>query len=461
MQKTIGTFLPLTALRTDESLAAGRESGTILEALQFIDWLSSTGQGAWQLLPIAETHLEPGSPSTRVPSPYKGYGIGIDPAFIPPSRKAPTETELREFSRRHSGWLDDYALFCAIRDSSGTDDWTSWPEPLRQRDPSAIKEWAARHATQIRTHEAAQCAAHVAFTELRVHARAARVQLIGDLPFYLPLRSPLVWAFQECFDIHSDGKLRRVSGVPSGPKSYYGRQVWGHPLYRWKVTPERLAALWRMRIAHDATLYDRIRFDHVKGFYDYGAMDLTEPAQDAYLSGPGSATLAQLVAFARHLGLAPFAEDAGDKLDRVRHDLDRLAVPGVRILKFAYDERIKRFSKGYAEVRRYPRSSVAYTSVHDSDPLLGYARALDDRDRRRLCRRLRLPYAADEISLCTLLRDLAIRSPSELVIIPLQDWLLISDRINVPGTEKEQGDTNWRWRMPLTIEELPRTLNIT
>jgi len=450
----------MSALRSRRDGSDALASGTFATGRLFLDWLARTGQGAWQFLPLSETHLEPGSRAARVPSPYKGYGVGFDPRYLPPedAGRMPTASELRAFRAAQASWLPTYALFCALRDRFGTDDWTAWEKGIRLRQPRALRAWQAELAEEILEHERLQWRLHVAFAGLRADAKRLGIRLIGDLPFYLPLRSPIVWAHRECFDLRADGRPARVSGVPTGPQAHFGRQVWGHPLYRWNRASSwpGIARLWRMRIRYHAGLYDLVRFDHAKGLFYYGAMNPKSGGLDAIRPGPGASLLTHLIRYARKEGLTLSAEDAGDRLEELRATLLKLGVPGIRILRFAYNEKKKTIEADYADPANYREDAVAYTSTHDTETLMGYLDRLTAKEKRHLCEHVRVEYSDDETLLASRLRGAVLASPARYAIIPIQDWLLTRDRINVPGTERPTGDRNWRWRLDVPIERLPK-----
>jgi len=458
--KTIGTAAPISALRSGIDGSDRLASGTFETGRLFLAWLAETGQGAWQFLPLSETHLEPGSRRTRVASPYKGYGVGLDPRYLSAkdAGATPSRAALAAFRKEHAAWLPTYALFCALRDRFGTDDWTTWEKGIRFRKPEALRRWRRELAEQVVAHETLQWRLHASYGALRADAKRKDIRILGDLPFYLPLRSPLVWANRACFDLGADGRPRRVSGVPDGPQAHFGRQVWGHPLYRWnaKGAWNAIARLWRQRIRYHAGLYDMMRLDHAKGLFSYGAMDMRTPPRDMVLKGPGAALLRGLIRFARTSGLTIFAEDAGDRLEGLRATLLKLGVPGIRILRFAYNEKRKTIEHDYADPANYREDAVAYTSTHDTETLMGYLRLLSTEEKRHLCAHVRVEYSDDGELLAARLRGAVLASSARFAIIPIQDWLLTRDRINVPGTERATGDRNWRYRVSVPIERLPK-----
>lgn len=457
-KKVVGTAVPIFALWSREN-GFENASGTVATAFRFLNWLRETGQHAWQLLPLSQGHLEPGSATVHVPSPYKGYGIGLDPRYLagPWSSLEPSEAQLTAFRTKESGWIEDYALFCAIRDAEGTDDWRDWPAGLRDYDEEALKEWRATREGAVLGHILTQWRLHEAFMGLREAANAWDIELIGDLPFYAPLQSPLVWANQRCFEIGKDAELLRVSGVPDGPKAHFGRQVWGHPLYAWRKwgAKKRILALWEMRISYFARFYDTMRLDHAKGLFFYGAMDLARPEKDVIEKGPGDPVLHHLIVFGRKVGLELFAEDAGDRLLELRKTLTALKVPGIRILRFAYNEKRRSIETDYSDVGNYPPHTYAYTSTHDTITLMAYVRILTPEEQRHVAEHVGVEHSDDEMLFATRLLEAVIHSPASHAIIPMQDWLLSEERINVPGTEKAFNDPNWRYRLPVPIEDLP------
>ena len=230
--------------------------GTFAAGEIFVDWLAKSGQTAWQVLPLHETQLQKGSKTKHVPSPYKGYGIGLDPRYLASDSPIPTEIEIKTFIKNNKYWVHGYTLFCALRDHFGTDDWSRWPTEIRKREKSAISYFQKRLAPQIGGQLMLQTQLHLAYQMLQVRAQKYDILLIGDMPFYLGLNSPLVWEYQHLFDVEKDGELRRVSGVLKGAKSHFGRQIWGHPLYKWqdKSLVSGLYKLFEIRVRYLASL---------------------------------------------------------------------------------------------------------------------------------------------------------------------------------------------------------------
>ena len=453
-------MVPVSALYvTHQEKVVG---GTFETGMYFLDWLKKTHQSAWQFLPLHETQLEPGSGTKHVSSPYKTYGVGLDTRYLPKSfsQKIPTTQELAAFTDLHSDWILDYALFCAIRDYAGTDDWRVWDPKLRGRDEKALLLWTEKLKNEINRHIILQWQTHEAFGALRKKAGKLGISLIGDLPFYLSVQSPLVWVYQDIFQIGDNGVMRYVSGIPQTPSAHFGRQVWGHPLYDWnkKGNLEKIVAFWKMRLRYQPTLYDFVRLDHAKAFFDYGVIDLSEKDHDIYQKGPGMKVFEELVTYGYKNGLSMFVEDSGENLQELRKSSKKLKIPGIKIFRFAIDEKKGKINKEYIEIEKYPGDTVAYTTTHDTEPLIVYLEKLTSHQRQAVIDStgLKPPESIEEFAVA--LRDAIIASPARMVIIPIQDWLLMRERINVPGTEIPVGDPNWQFRLSTPIDQLPEEI---
>ncbi|MGH7203765.1 MAG: 4-alpha-glucanotransferase, partial [Candidatus Levyibacteriota bacterium] len=236
------------------------DKGTFAAGLIFLDWLKKTHQSSWQMLPLHETQLEDDSTTKHIPSPYKSYGIGLHTQYLSTvhAQKYPTHKEKELFLKQNKDWLVDYALFCALRDYFQTDDWRKWDNELRHRDESAITYWKEKLADKIDFYIMQQWQLDQSYAALHSKAKALGIILIGDLPFYISVQSPLVWMYQDVFQIKDDGTIPMVSGIPDVNGTYFGRQIWGHPLYNWEspANRERLIMLWKTRIRYQARLFD-------------------------------------------------------------------------------------------------------------------------------------------------------------------------------------------------------------
>lgn len=453
-KKIVGTLVPLFSLYSTKSESSTFETGGL-----FLDWIVKTKQSAWQLLPIHETQLEKGSATKHASSPYKSYGIGLDPKYLSVKAKnlIPTKSELNNFMQSTIDWLPDYTLFCVLRDHFGTDDWSTWDENIKKRDFNTLESARKKFKQQITQFTRQQWQCYKAYETIRQKAKEKQIILIGDIPYYLSMQSPLVWANQELFQIDEDTKLSRVSGVLAGPKAHFGRQFWGHPLYRWGLPQqnEKIINLWKIRLRFIANLFDMIRLDHANGFFYYGSLNPKDAASDTLEKGPGFSSFEEIINYARSIGLEPYAEDSSVKQGDLREALDKLNVRGIRILRFALNEKLNEIIEKYAYIKSYPRNTVAYTTLHDSEPLIGYLSLLSTLQKKVLIKTAGVKFSNDLKVLALRLRQAVIDSKAKIVIIPIQDWLLTKDRINTPGTEKEVNDPNWRYRLALPVEQIP------
>lgn len=458
-EKIIGTFIPLRALRSLKF--PDNKNGTFAEGLLFLDWLKETGQGAWQLLPLYETHLEIGSAIKHVPSPYKGYGVGLDPVYLPQqyANIFPTEKERDDFIKENQEWILDYALFCAIRDYFKTDDWTMWEDKLKNRDEKTLKTWANKLEKSIDHNILVQWQLHKSFNEIKTKAKKLNIIIVGDLSFYVPFNSPLVWTNQEVFNLEKDGKMKYVSGVlPSNSKFNFGRQVWGHPFYNWdnKKVHKQIIQFWKNRLAYSSQLYDLLRLDHAQAFFEYGKIDPKNEKNDVYVEGPGSKIFEDLVKFAKQTGLSIFAEDIGDSLIELQKSLKKLNIPGVKVFRFGLKEKENLVDDENLNFKNYPENTIAYTTTHDTETLLGFLQKTIPEQNKQIAQITGVSYDPNPKEFLKKIRSGMIASPSNIVIIPIQDWLATTERINIPGTELPKNDKNWSFRMATPLENLPK-----
>ena len=447
-------------------------------AARFVDALERAGQRVWQVLPL----VPPGdgdspysSPSTFALNPLlvsperlRDDGLLADadldgaPAFpddhadfdaVRPFKERLLATAFERFrggaggaalrgafeayAEREAAWLDDYALFTALKDAHGGAAWTAWPAPLAGRDPDALAEARRAHAEAVDRERFDQFVAWRQWAAVRERCRAAGVEVLGDLPIYVALDSADVWADRDLFDLDDEGRPHEVSGVPPDYFSETG-QLWGNPLYRWDRMAQRGYDWWRRRLRRTLALVDRVRLDHFRAFEAYWAV----PAGDEtavngrWREGPGDALLDALeVSFGRPLSIV--AEDLGLITDPVRALIRGHDLPGMAVLQFAFG--------GDAENTYLPhnhrRRQVAYTGTHDNDTTAGWWAAASPEVREHVARYL---GPSEEPPHRRLVRA-AWASVADLAVAPVQDLLGLGSeaRMNTPG----EGTGNWAWRM--------------
>jgi 4-alpha-glucanotransferase len=344
-----------------------------------------------------------------------------------------------EFCTTQAHWLEDYALFRALKEKFRGIYYLEWPAELVQRSPSSLAVARRELATQIEQARFAQFLLFRQADQLKEHAHARGVSLIGDLPFFVSPDSSDVWANPELFLLDEQHRPRFVAGVPPDYFSATG-QLWGNPVYDWDAVRatgyrwciDRVRAL----LAH----VDAIRLDHFRGFAAAWHVPAGAPTAQSgqWVAGPGASFFQ---AMQTELGQLPFiAEDLGLITADVQALRDQFHLPGMRVLQFAFD--------GHADNPYLPHNfvhnTVAYTGTHDNAPTRQWYEELPDYQRQNFWSYLNRAPGTSADAAPELMR-LALSSPAALAIAPLQDLLNLGSeaRMNVPG----RADGNWRWRV--------------
>jgi len=341
---------------------------------------------------------------------------------------------LESFRERESAWLEDYAVFRALRAAFDCQAWTDWPEPVRSRDPDARARRREAHADEIEYRVFCQWLFDEQWRALRSAAADRDIAVVGDLPIYVAQDSADVWANPEAFDLAEDLEPAAVAGVPPNPGD--DGQRWGNPVYDWAHLAETDYDWWVERVRRLLDLVDVARIDHFKGFDSYWAIpaDADEPADGEWRDGPGAALFERLEAA---FGTLPFlVEDLGF-LDPALVTLrDRFGFPGMRVVQYA---------DWCAEEHRhkpvqYPPSAVAYTATHDTDTVRGYYRDLEDDQRE--CLHYALATDGEEVHWDLI--ESVYTSNANVAMTTIPDLLGLGSeaRFNTPGTT----EGNWAWR---------------
>jgi len=439
----------------------------------YVDWLADAGVGWWQMLPVhpaghgecpyAATSTFAGNPLLISPDVLVGDGLvtaadladapkfpdwTVDFERVGPWKLSLLRTAWRRaaaraagavaaFAATESSWLADWALFAAVAEAHGTNDWRSWPEGLALRDRATVAPWRRDHADEIAFHGFCQMLYFRQWRSLRRHAAERGVRLFGDLPVFVPLDSADVWAHRELFRLDATGDPTVVAGVPPDYFSATG-QRWGNPLYDWQAHRADGYRWWSARLAHAAALFDLVRVDHFRGFAAFWeiAADAATAEGGRWVPGPGRPFFE---AVREQLGELPLvAEDLGEITPDVIALRRDLGLPGMAVLQFA-------FSPGEDSCflpHNHTRDLVVYTGTHDNNTTVGWWLSDADEGVRDHVRRY-LPGAGDEIHWALIRAALA--SVADLAVVPHQDLVgLGSDcRMNTPGV----ADGNWRFRL--------------
>lgn len=446
-----------------------------VEARAFIDFLADAGQSFWQILPLGPTGF--GDSPYNALSAFAGNPLLIDlPTLVAwgdldaidladgpassgqvdfPAVHRFKEERLKRaaanFSRRASQnrrdafaaycrdqafWLDDYALFIAIRGHLAGRSWQEWPTELRQRVPSAVDDWRRRLGTEIAAEQYRQFAFTAQWTEIKEYANCKGVRILGDLPIFVALDSADVWANQHLFQLDREGRPTVVAGVPPDYFSATG-QRWGNPLYLWTAHETDNFAWWRRRFAIELHRADLVRIDHFRGFQACWAIPADEATaiNGCWTEAPGRALFQALHSVASDLPI--IAEDLGVITPEVEALRREFGFPGMKILQFAFDSGPR---NPYLP-HNFESGCVVYTGTHDNATTCGWWDNLEAAQQARVG--AYLGKASPDIPL-DLVR-LALSSVACLSIIPCQDLLGLDDkaRFNRPG----QTAGNWSWRL--------------
>jgi 4-alpha-glucanotransferase len=486
-----GILVPLFSIPSSTSWGIG-EIGDIGPMTR---WLEASGQSILQLLPVSEM-------APQETSPYSALsGMAIDPQFVSISkvedfraigceeglspelrillrrvRMAPTvqyddvrrlkELTLRQcfaqfwqseygkeserahrftrFMASQAWWLEDYALFRALRERHDERPWTEWPDPLRTREPGALEEARQELAPDILYRSYLQWLADEQWQQARHEAR--QVALFGDLPFMVSFDSADVWAHQDAF------RLDASVGVPPDAFSETG-QDWGLPVYRWDVFATRGFDWLRNRARRNAHLFDGYRVDHLVGFYRTyfrphdGSLPEFTPSDENEQVRLGERVLEVF----RGSGAEIIAEDLGVVPDFVRASLERMRVPGYKV--FRWERHWRASGQPFKDpVTEYPAVAVATSGTHDTESMVAWWEQATPEDKEAV---LAVPSIAERLRTNEQVYDVLIEtlyaSGADTVILPIQDVFGWRDRINQPGTV---GGSNWIWKLPWSVERL-------
>lgn len=349
-----------------------------------------------------------------------------------PELKAEYET----FCKDQADWLDDFALFMALKDAHSGASWNSWAMDLRSRQAAALTKAKSEHADAIHNHKFNQWLFFRQWSKLKAYANAKNIRIIGDIPIFVAMDSCDTWTSPQEFYLDAEFQPTVVAGVPPDYFSATG-QLWGNPLYRWDNMKLNGYAWWLRRIRAALRLYDIVRVDHFRGFAGYWEIPAGEPTavKGKWVQAPG---LDFFAVVQRQLGDLPIlAEDLGEITPDVIDLRNRFNLPGMKILQFAFStDATDKFLP-----HNFQHNFVVYTGTHDNDTTRGwYEESATDKERDYFRRYFR----TDGHDAAWTLIDAAWSSVALFALVPLQDLLNLpsSARMNLPG----QAAGNWTWR---------------
>lgn len=462
-----GILLPIYALPSPYGI------GTFGNASKhFIDFLCRAGMTYWQILPL--------SPTSYGDSPYQSFSAfagnvyfidpddlcaagllrrdeyqsidfgtdarRVDYAALYRHRRALLHKAATRFLSapdadffsfcNASPWLEDYALFMAIKQTQDGRAWQDWPPPLKFREKARLHAERVRLEESIKIHKALQYLFYLQWRQVRAYANKQGIQIIGDLPIYVAMDSADVWANPQYFQLDAQLQPKAVAGCPPDRFTATG-QLWGNPLFDWNAMHRDDYRWWCARMRHAEKLFDITRIDHFRGFSSYYAVPARDKTAEhgSWQRGPGMALFESL---RKNVGTpAILAEDLGFITPDVEQLLRECGFPGMKILQFGFDSR----EDSDHLPHNYPKHCVAYSGTHDNDTLLGWLHTAPAAAVRYATQYLHLTRSEGYVN--GMLRGL-LASPADIAILQMQDALQLdsSARTNTPGTL----GNNWRWR---------------
>jgi len=343
-----------------------------------------------------------------------------------------------DFCIAEAGWLDDYALFMALKGAHAGAPWVEWERELVERQPAALAAARRDLAGPILAHQFMQFQFFRQWADLKRYANARRIQIIGDVPIFVAHDSADVWAQPQLFYLDPTGRPTAVAGVPPDYFSAAG-QLWGNPLYRWDDMARDGFAWWIGRVRAALRLMDILRLDHFRGFEAYWEVPATESTaiNGQWTPGPGAALFQALRAA---LGSLPIiAEDLGVITPQVEALRDQFEFPGIRVLQFAFSADATNIHLPH----HWLRNSVVYTGTHDNDTAAGWYQRVAATPEGDYVRRY---LAIDGHDIAWDMIRTALSSVADFALYPAQDLLSLGNaaRMNYPS----RASGNWVWRLP-------------
>lgn len=475
IEKKYNQSIPLDKRRSGvllhpTSLPGPYDQGVLGEdAYRFVDFLAESGFSIWQTLPLGPTHGD-GSPYQSL-SVHAGNPKLIDLQWIVDKgwlqeqdyqhcladvfgrsqcihiafktfHKLCEKDEYNaeciafaHFIEEQSFWLDDYALYCALKKEHQQKSWLDWPEAIKNRRKKALDEAENTYKHDISYYQFEQYLFFSQWLSLKEYANNKGIYLFGDLPIFVAHDSADVWAQRKFFKLNKQGESEVVAGVPPDYFSATG-QRWGNPHYQWDVMEKTRFSWWIERIKTQQYLFDLVRIDHFRGFEASWEIPAEEETamNGQWVKSPGKKLLTAL--YKAYPDLALVAEDLGiitREVDDLRAEFN---LPGMKILQFAFSGEA---SNPYLP-HNHQVNSVVYTGTHDNDTTLSWIEMLNEDEKQYIRQYFNFPY--DPLNQVLMSRTMA--SVAKLAILPLQDLMNQGEghRMNTPGTV----EGNWQWR---------------
>ena len=466
-----GILMPISSLPSKYGIGTFGKA-----AYKFADRLKEAGQKYWQILPLGATGYGDSpyqSFSTFAGNPYfidlemlideglineeeldqfdfTGHPNYVDYERIYNMRYKALHIAYERWNPEYDGaywaflkengfWLEDYALYMAIKNAQNGISFIEWDADLRGRDEAKLKYYADKYADEINFYRFLQYYFLKQWNKLKKYVNDNGIEIIGDIPIYVALDSADTWSNPKLFQFDEDGLPKAVAGCPPDAFSATG-QLWGNPLYDWKYHKETGFDWWIKRMSHCMKLYDVVRVDHFRGFDSYYSIPYgnEDATVGEWEEGPGMELFnAMKVALGE---MKIIAEDLGYLTPSVIKLVEDSGFPGMKVLQFAFDHREP---SNYLP-HSYSDNCVVYTGTHDNDTLLGWLKDISKEDKEYAKEYMNVTSEDDNVLAESVIR-LAMSSVAKICIIPIQEYLGLGGeaRINKPSTI----GWNWKWRM--------------
>ncbi|MBS1537912.1 MAG: 4-alpha-glucanotransferase [Bacteroidetes bacterium] len=448
-------------------------------AYQFADLLIHANQHLWQLLPLTPTDQSSGNSPYSSSSLMAGNTLFISPELLRTDgllalkdlRNCPTfpnnfvdfnsvytyknqlfdiafynfqssnnhKNEYEQFCFDNASWLNDYALFVALKQHFHGKAWCHWGDSLRKREPTALMIATSVHSFQIEREKFLQFQFFKQWSTLKQYCNAQHLFLIGDAPIYCSHDSADVWANPELFNLDSHGQPISVAGVPPDYFSPKG-QRWGNPLYNWEELKKSGYNWWIKRLEHNFNHYDAVRIDHFRGLVAYWEISAKEKTaiNGRWKLAPAEDFLMTITQYFKDFPV--IAEDLGTITPDVKNIMEQFNLPGMKVLQFAFGDS----SENPYLPHNYNQNSVVYSGTHDNNSTRGWYDSEINKSMKKLIENY-IGQKTDAKNINNEIIRLALSSVAKQAIIPLQDVLGLGEesRMNTPSTPKN----NWQWRV--------------
>jgi len=447
------------------------------EAYNFVDFLKMSGQHYWQILPLNPTDLYHDNSPYRSVSAFAFNPLLISPEYLVRDgfikredinincdkkvinykrvtawkekifekafntfSSVSNKEKFEEFCVNNQTWLDDFALFIALKEYFRGRSWNKWPEPLMLRDQKALSEMRKKLSVQIEKVKFLQFVFYRQWMELKKYCNHNGIEIIGDIPIYVTFDSSDVWTNSELFKLDENRNPIKVAGVPPDYFSKSG-QLWNNPVYNWDAMKKNRYKWWIDRIRHNENIFDIFRIDHFRGFIAFWEVDAKEDTakNGTWVKAPAKDFFRTLTSELPKMSI--IAEDLGFITPDVVEIIDIFKFPGMRVIQFG-------FGDDFPDSEHLPHNVITncvyYTGTHDNNTIVGwFKKETDKKERKRISE-----YAGEKITkknvADTMIR-LVMDSQANICIIPVQDILSLDEKSRMNRPAVNFG--NWKWKL--------------